>query len=89
MLAATIFAVLEFGVAFFEKITGKLYPYSKYDTVFVVDNVFNAMENPGLVMISEHWLQDFEASEVKKIEFLLLILHELSHMWFGKHFVTF
>lgn len=60
------------------------YPFEKLDFVAVPDYAFGAMENPGLVTFrTELLLRGNIASANQAASTLMVIAHELAHMWYG------
>ncbi|MCC2592089.1 aminopeptidase N [Tessaracoccus sp. OS52] len=59
------------------------YVWGKYDQVFVPEYNLGAMENPGLVTFTEHYLFRSKATPAQYQGRANTILHEMSHMWFG------
>ena len=59
------------------------YPWGKYDQVLVPEYNLGAMENPGLVTFTEHYLFRSQATEAQREGRATTILHEMAHMWFG------
>jgi aminopeptidase N len=59
-------------------------PFSKYDQIFCPEFNMGAMENPGLVCINQLFLFQGQINNLSLItKRVLMIAHELSHMWFG------
>ena len=77
----------------FEDFFGVAYPLPKMDMIGVpafVDSNSQAMENCGIVTYDPQYLL-YNASvmtEKEKYEVVLVVTHEISHMWFG-NLVTF
>lgn len=78
-----MFDVLRTGMRYFEDAFGIPYPYEKYDQIFVPDFNWGAMENVGAVTFNEAYIFRSKVPEVRLHRRTLVILHELSHMWFG------
>ncbi|HOA86620.1 MAG: aminopeptidase N [Microbacteriaceae bacterium] len=78
-----MFDVLRTGMAYFEEAFGIAYPYEKYDQIFVPDFNWGAMENVGAVTFNEAYIFRSKVPEVRIHRRTLVVLHELSHMWFG------
>lgn len=76
-------AVISFGISFFENLTGKHFPYSKYDTLFVKEFHLDAIETPGLVIMYEEYVRFWTLDSVHQTSILKVILHEIAHMWYG------
>lgn len=77
------------GIDFYEKLFSTNYPWSKLDQAFVPDYSMGAMENVGIVVYRDEYIERSEElfSETKKENIMNTFLHEISHMWFG-NFVT-
>ena len=71
------------GMDFFHSNFGYPYPWGKYDSIFVPEYNLGAMENPGLVTFTEHYLYRSAATRAQHAGRTNTILHEMSHMWFG------
>ena len=71
------------GMDFFHSNYGYPYPWGKYDSIFVPEYNLGAMENPGLVTFTEHYLFRSAATRAQHAGRTNTILHEMSHMWFG------
>ncbi|WP_411709091.1 aminopeptidase N [Corynebacterium sp. LaCa116] len=71
------------GMDFFHNSFGYPYPWGKYDSIFVPEYNLGAMENPGLVTFTEHYLFRSAATRAQHAGRTNTILHEMSHMWFG------
>lgn len=78
-----IFTVTKQGLDFFDAHFGFPYPWGKYDQVFVPEYNIGAMENPGLVSWNENFLFRGGATTAQRGQRAEVILHEMSHMWFG------
>jgi len=81
--AANIFATTKQGFGFFEPTFDFPFPFSKYDQVFCPEYNFGAMENAGLVTITEGYVFRSVPVQARLERRAITILHELSHMWFG------
>ncbi|MDR1394528.1 MAG: aminopeptidase N [Bifidobacteriaceae bacterium] len=81
--AENLFDLTRRGFAFYEPAFDYPYPFAKYDQVFCPDYNFGAMENAGLVTITERYI--FRSKPVDAIveRRAITVLHELAHMWFG------
>jgi aminopeptidase N len=79
---AEILALTKAGLDYFTALFGMDYPFAKYDQVFVTDSV-GAMENPGLVTITEQLLFRSKVTDTMREMRADTILHEMAHMWFG------
>ncbi len=81
--ADNIFDVTKRGFTFFEKEFDSPYPFAKYDQVFTPEYNAGAMENAGLVTITEIYVFRSKVTETVVERRALTILHEIAHMWFG------
>jgi aminopeptidase N len=81
--AANIFEITKQGFEFYEPAFDFPYPFSKYDQVFCPEYNFGAMENAGLVTITESYVFRSRPVEATVERRAVTILHELAHMWFG------
>jgi aminopeptidase N len=71
------------GLAFYENAFGVPYPFGKYDQIFVPEYNWGAMENVGAVTFNESYLFRARVSDARREQRAIVVLHELSHMWFG------
>ncbi|GAA1505698.1 aminopeptidase N [Agromyces terreus] len=78
-----MFETVRAGLAFYERSFGVPYPYGKYDQIFVPEYNWGAMENVGAVTFNESYLFRSRVSDARREQRAIVILHELSHMWFG------
>ena len=76
------------GLKFYEEFLKTPYPFSKYGNLFAPHFSFNAMENPGLVLINQKNLLSPDAGYDywTVINRDRMILHEMAHMWMGNLF---
>ncbi|MEV0381165.1 aminopeptidase N [Nonomuraea sp. NPDC050643] len=70
------------GFAYFEERFGP-YPFEKYDQIFAPEFPASGMENAGAVVLSESFVFRARVPEVTRERRVKVLLHELSHMWFG------
>lgn len=69
---------------FMETYFGGNYPFEKLDLVALPEFPFGAMENPGLITFREDILLVDEHSSAKaKTGNVMVIGHEIAHMWYG------
>ncbi|GAA0485436.1 aminopeptidase N [Paractinoplanes deccanensis] len=80
--ADQIFTVTEQGLAFFGEVFGMPFPQRKYDQVFMPD-FGGAMENWGCVTWMDSFLKRTAPTPAEQEMLAVVLLHELSHMWFG------
>ncbi|WP_157005985.1 aminopeptidase N [Agromyces laixinhei] len=78
-----MFELVQAGLAFYETAFGVAYPYGKYDQIFVPEYNWGAMENVGAVTFNESYLFRSRVSDARREQRAIVVLHELSHMWFG------
>ena len=78
-----MFDTVRAGLDYYERSYGVEYPYDKYDQIFVPEYNWGAMENVGAVTFNESYLFRSKVSEHRRQQRTVVILHELSHMWFG------
>ncbi|MCI2958285.1 aminopeptidase N [Agromyces atrinae] len=78
-----LFDTVRAGIEFYETSYGVDFPYDKYDQIFVPEYNWGAMENVGAVTFNEAYLFRSKVSDARKEQRTIVILHELSHMWFG------
>ncbi|WP_411733919.1 aminopeptidase N [Paeniglutamicibacter sp.] len=81
--AANILALTRAGLDFFHELFDYPYPWGKYDSAFVPEYNLGAMENPGLVTFTEHYVFTSRATEAQHEARANTIMHEMVHMWFG------
>ena len=68
-------------MAFFEKETGVLFPWARYDQVTVRDFVAGGMENTSMTTLTDRTLFTGETENLRRSQ--SLVAHELAHQWFG------
>ncbi|QEO15797.1 aminopeptidase N [Agromyces intestinalis] len=78
-----MFELVRDGLAFYERAFGVPYPFGKYDQIFVPEYNWGAMENVGAVTFNEGYLFRSRVSDARREQRAIVVLHELSHMWFG------
>jgi aminopeptidase N len=78
-----IFDETRSGFAFFERVFGTPYPFTKYDQLFVPEFNSGAMENAGCVTHNEDYVFRSRVPQVSYERRAVTILHEMAHMWFG------
>ncbi|CDW86678.1 aminopeptidase n [Stylonychia lemnae] len=83
-IAQTWFKVSIKCIKFYEKFFSTPWPFDKFDHLFVPDYNMGAMENVGMVIYTESYIQRDEVfTRDKQQGVLVTLLHEISHMWFG------
>ncbi|XNZ01137.1 aminopeptidase N [Micrococcus luteus] len=83
MDAEAVFDITKSGMDFFHGMFGVPYEWGKYDQAFVPEYNLGAMENPGLVTFTEHYIHDTAPTRAQLEGRANTILHEMAHMWFG------
>ncbi|MDR0365684.1 MAG: aminopeptidase N, partial [Bifidobacteriaceae bacterium] len=78
-----VFELTRQGFSFYEPAFDYPYPFAKYDQIFCPEYNFGAMENAGLVTITENYIFRSKPVEALVERRAVTILHELAHMWFG------
>ena len=81
--ADAIVDVTRRGFAYFEKVFGRRYPFTKYDQLFVPEFNAGAMENAGAVTFLEDYVFRSRVTDAAYERRAETILHEMAHMWFG------
>ncbi len=81
--ADDIFTVTKQGLDFFHDHFDFPYPFGTYDQAFVPEYNLGAMENPGLVTFREDYVFRGKVTQTSYEGRACVILHEMSHMWFG------
>lgn len=81
--ADEILKITRHGFKFFEESYDFPYPFRKYDQIFCPEFNAGAMENAGLVTITEKYVFKDRPDEFVVERRAVTILHELAHMWFG------
>ncbi len=82
--ADEMIGTVQAGLDLYEQMFDTEFPYEKYDQVFVPEYNLGAMENVGCVTFSEdRLLFRSRPSEALRQQRVNVVLHELSHMWFG------
>jgi aminopeptidase N len=81
--AEAIFDVTKRGLDFFHDKFDYPYPFGKYDQAFVPEYNLGAMENPGCVTFTEHFVFRSKQTDQAYESRANVILHEMAHMWFG------
>ena len=64
---------------------GVLYPYAKYDQIYVPEYNAGAMENIGMVTIRDSYVFSSKVTDALAERRVVTVLHELAHMWFGDY----
>ena len=59
------------------------YPFDSYDQLFAPELNAGAMENPGLVTISDDLVFRSAVTDTERRDRAVTLAHEMAHMWFG------
>ncbi len=78
-----LFSMMDQGILWYQKYFGIPFPYQKYDQIFLPGFYWGGMENAACVVLREEILFENSPSEDQLFDRGNLLLHELSHMWFG------
>lgn len=81
--ADELFRITKAGLDFFHDLFGVPYEWGAYDQAFVPEYNLGAMENPGLVTFTEHYIHDTAPTRGQLEGRATTVLHEMAHMWFG------
>eukprot|EP00826_Nyctotherus_ovalis_P034460 TRINITY_DN2877_c0_g5_i1.p1 TRINITY_DN2877_c0_g5~~TRINITY_DN2877_c0_g5_i1.p1 ORF type:complete len:594 (-),score=101.81 TRINITY_DN2877_c0_g5_i1:43-1824(-) len=81
--AKEFFRVTECGIRFYEEIAGCTFPFDKYDQIYCPESNISAVENVGAVTFTERYVFKDPPTFEKLRRIYEIVLHELSHMWFG------
>ena len=78
-----LFDITKRGLDFFAEMFDYPYYMDTYDQVFCPEYKFGAMENLGCVTYTENFVFRSKVTEAERERRAEVILHEMSHMWFG------
>lgn len=78
---ARIAALVRRLVEYYERLLQRPCPYPKYDIVFAPQLPANATQLPGIMVVSERFLQ--QAADPEDPYPPGLLAHEVAHLWFG------
>jgi aminopeptidase N len=81
--ADEIFEITQQGLDFYAELFDQVYPFAKYDQLFVPEYNSGAMENVGAVTYNEAYLFRDPPTDNDRLDRGEVLLHELAHMWFG------
>ncbi|MDR0416724.1 MAG: aminopeptidase N, partial [Propionibacteriaceae bacterium] len=79
----TVFDITKRGFEFYERAFAVPYPFSTFDQAFLPEYNAGAMENCGLVTITEAYVFRSQPTKARVDRRTVTILHEQAHMWFG------
>ncbi len=72
------------GLEYYDEYFGIPYPFKKYDQVLVPQFIYGAMENAAAITFAEsRFVSDTPMTPVQEQRLGSVILHEMSHQWFG------
>ena len=77
------FEVTQKGMDFYGRYFDIPYPFEKFDQLIVPEFNIGGMENAAAVTYTEYVLQMRPSDRAERERRASLLLHELSHMWFG------
>ncbi|MEX0874399.1 MAG: aminopeptidase N [Actinomycetota bacterium] len=78
-----LFLFTKQGFDFFHEMFDYRYMLDSYDQVMCPEYKFGAMENLGCVTYTERFIFRSKVTEAERERRAEVILHEMSHMWFG------
>ena len=78
-----LFTVTRQALTAFETAFDQVYPFGKYDQLFVPEFSAGAMENPGCVTFSEAYVFRSKVTDALRERRAETLIHEMAHMWFG------
>lgn len=79
-----VFGVTKTTLDFYQKNFATRYPFTKVDHVMCPDYKFGAMENVGCITYSDSIMCGSKHMSVPQLTFFVVVIqHELCHMWFG------
>ncbi|CAD8060911.1 unnamed protein product [Paramecium primaurelia] len=80
-----IFEVTKKSMKFYEDFFGVKYQFNKYDSLFVNEYNWGAMENPGCVTFNDFYVFKEKKPATSYTQFANTITHEMAHHWFGDY----
>lgn len=79
-----IFGVTKTTLTLYQDIFGQRYPFSKVDHVMCPDYKYGAMENVGCITYADSIMCASKHMSIPQLTFFVVVIqHELAHMWFG------
>ncbi|MBB1259221.1 aminopeptidase N [Streptomyces alkaliterrae] len=67
----------------YHEIFDEPYPFDSYDQLFAPELNAGAMENPGLVVLTDSYVHRSATTDNQHATRATTIAHEMAHMWFG------
>ena len=80
-----IFEVTTESMKFYENFFKVPYQFTKYDSIFVAEYNWGAMENPGCVTFNDLYVFREEKPIQSYTQLANTIAHEMAHHWFGDY----
>lgn len=81
--AQELFELTRTGLDFFTELFDLPFPFDSYEQAFVPEYNLGAMENPGLVTLTEDYLFPDGPTHQQRAARANTVLHEMAHMYFG------
>ncbi|MDO5619798.1 aminopeptidase N [Kocuria sp.] len=81
--AEELFDLTRQGLDFFTELFDLEFPFDSYEQAFVPEYNLGAMENPGLVTLTEDYLFPDGPTHQQRAARANTVLHEMAHMYFG------
>lgn len=81
--AEELFDLTRQGLDFFTELFDLKFPFDSYEQAFVPEYNLGAMENPGLVTLTEDYLFPDGPTQQQRAARANTVLHEMAHMYFG------
>lgn len=81
--AAELFDLTRAGLDFFTELFDLPFPFDCYEQAFVPEYNLGAMENPGMVTLTEDYLFPDGPTHQQRAGRANTVLHEMAHMYFG------
>lgn len=78
-----IFLMISGSIKFYSNFFDINYPFEKYDTIFIPDSKYGAMEFPAAVTCRESIIPQRDECNNDFSDVARIIFHETAHMWFG------
>lgn len=81
--AEELFDLTRTGLDFFTELFDLPFPFDSYEQAFVPEYNLGAMENPGMVTLTEDYLFPDGPTHQQRAGRANTVLHEMAHMYFG------